>query len=139
GLAQQLSTSTATPGTLFGATGKGSPNNPSSLVTINPATAQATVIGQFHTAAGAVHSMADLAIAPPSSPCAGTLLGVSGDNRILYSIDPTTALITQRSAGSLPGSNQGNGLTFDAAGNLWLASFDTSSLLRIDCATGAVL
>ncbi len=60
GLAQQLSTSTATPGTLFGATGRGSPNNPSSLVTINPATAQATVVGQFHTAAGAVHSMADL-------------------------------------------------------------------------------
>ncbi len=135
GLAQQISTSTTTPGTLYGATGESSPNNPSSLVTINPATGQATVIGQFHTSGGTVHGMADIVFAPPNSPCAGTLLGVSGDNRILYSIDPATALITQRIAAAITGSNQGNGLTFDAAGNLWLASLDTSSLVRIDCAT----
>src|SRR5262249_6246249 len=98
GMAQRISTSTATPGTLFGATAERSPNNDTSLVTINSATGQATVIGQFHTAAKILRGMADLVIAPPSSPCAGTLLGVSGDDRTLYSIDPTTALVTPRGA-----------------------------------------
>jgi hypothetical protein len=138
-MAQPLSTSTATPGILFGATGEHSPNEPSSLVTINPATGQATVIGPFHTAANQARGIADLVIAPPNSLCAGTLLGVSGDDRNLYSIDPTTALVTQRSPARIPGSNQGNSLTFDATGNLWLASVDTDSLLRLDCATGEVL
>src|SRR5262249_54766330 len=110
GLAPTIA-SGATAATLYGSTGDNSPNNPRSLVTINPAQGQATVIGRFHTATNMGRAMADIVVAPPNSACAGTLLGVSSDDRRLYAIDPTTALVTPRGP-TIPGANQGDGLTF---------------------------
>jgi hypothetical protein len=116
---------------------------PNSLVAINETTAQVAVIGQFTTTVafsaatlagpiltfppGSIVPMADIAFAPASSACAGTLFGVSGGITsgptfggigCLFTINPATAAATPVGT-TCPGFFEGNGLTFDTAGNLF--------------------
>jgi hypothetical protein len=105
-----------TTGVLYGSTGNNPAATAARLVTINPATAQVTVVGSFN--AGPVNStgtpatMADL-----DFDAAGNLYGVAsigGPN--LYSIDTTTGQATLVGANGVSTSTTGGGLAITSAG-----------------------
>jgi DNA-binding beta-propeller fold protein YncE len=114
-------------GILYGSTGN---NSGLSLIRIDIATGAGTLIGPFNTDT----PMADLSFDP-----AGNLFGWSGFNgtRGLYEIDVTTGEATFVGPNTGRGSFlDGNGLAFDAAGNLFGGATDdvadSAALFSVD-------
>ena len=102
-------------GVLYGSTGNSTPGAEARLISINPATAQVTVIGSFN--AGPVNSggtpatMADIAF-----DSAGNLFGVGSiGGPQLYSINIGTGQATQVGAGTGLTSTSGGGLAISTA------------------------
>lgn len=74
-------------GVLYGSTANASPTAPGSLVTVDPATALVTLIGDF---AGIASTMSDITFISD-----GTLYGLAAaDQHQLYTIDPATGIVT---------------------------------------------
>ena len=115
-------------GTLYGSTGSialgGQTIGTKSLVTIDPTTGAATEIGAFNTLNG--KTLADLSFDPLTGILYGWEAGGAGD---LYTVDITTGMAALVGESTLS-AQQGNGLAFDAAGNLFLASDTDAGVLR---------
>jgi hypothetical protein len=125
-----------TTGVLYGSTGNNPEATAARLVTINPATAQVTLIGSFN--AGPVNSndvpttMADLGF-----DSAGNLYGVAsigGPN--VYSINLATAQATLVGANGVATSTTGGGLAVSSAG-LFYGTPTASRFGTYDSNTGA--
>jgi len=103
-------------GVLYGSTGNSDPLVAAKLVTINPANALVTVIGDFNVAGGgAGATMADLAF-----DSAGNLFGVgSKGGPQLYSISLATGQATLVGAGTGLTSTSGGGLAISQAGTIY--------------------
>jgi hypothetical protein len=100
-----------TTGVLYGSSGASDTNTSTRLLTINPATAQVTVIGLYN-ASGA--TMADLAF-----DSVGNLYGVASKNGPdLYSVNTTNGQATQIGDTFLS-STSGGGLAIDSDGVIW--------------------
>jgi hypothetical protein len=100
-----------TTGVLYGSSGAADAATSTRLLTINPETAQVTVVGLFNAANA---TMADLAF-----DSAGNLYGVASKNGPdIYSIDLTTAQATQIGNTFLT-STGGGGFSIDSAGVIW--------------------
>ena len=100
-------------------------NTASMLYAFDPATATASVIGEFRQAQNVVNDMTDIAI-----DLSGRMYGVSFD--VLYRIDATTAEVTP--VGHL-GVDDCNGLTFVSDGTL--VAVAGTSVMSVDTTTGA--
>src|SRR5579871_25248 len=104
-------------GTLYAVTSPDSPNSGNSLVTINPATGQVTVIGP----SGDNHPYTDIGFAPDGK-LYGWLIDSTGNTARLATIDLTTG------AGTSLGNSQPNpgtqwaGLAVDASGVIYVAA-----------------
>jgi hypothetical protein len=107
-------------GLLYGSTGNaGATNTQARLVSINPATAQVTVIGSFNTGAvnanGDPATMADIGF----DPTTGTLYGVGSiGGPQLYSINLTTGQATVVGSTGLT-STSGGGMAVSSAGTVY--------------------
>jgi hypothetical protein len=122
-------------GVLYGSTGNNPATTAARLVTIDPATAQVTVIGSFN--AGPVNSndvpstMADLAF-----DAVGNLFGVGSiGGPQLYTINTATAQATQVGAGTGLTSTTGGGVEF--VGDIAYGTPTASRFGTYDLATGA--
>jgi hypothetical protein len=113
-------------GVLYGITGLESANSPRTLVTINPATGAATVIGTLTDPFFGTVGLTDISFRSD-----GTLFG--SDNR-LFTINLATGGLTL--IGST-GPNLGGGLAFNSSGTLYAARAATGSLDTLNPATGA--
>lgn len=115
-------------GVLYGSTGNTSPTAPRSLITIDPATGLATLVGGY---GAGNQTMADITFRPN-----GTLYGwLEPSTDDLYTINTTTGAATLVGDSGL--STYGSGLASDAAGTLYFAGTGTDSDLRtIDPVTG---
>jgi hypothetical protein len=114
---------------LYGITGFESPNSPRSLVTINPTTGAATIVGTLidNPANGAV-GLSDISFRSD-----GTLFGIGvGDE--LYTINLASGALTL--VGST-GNQIGGGLAFNSSGALYAARAAAGSLDTLDPSTGA--
>lgn len=111
-------------GLFYGITSGMSPTAPSSLITINPATALVTPIG----ACGAV--LTDIAIDPTS----GVVYGVSGFNQKFYTVNLLTGLATQTGSTNI-GFQNGGGLAANSRGVLY--GVDNFSFYTYNKTTGA--
>jgi hypothetical protein len=127
GLAFDFST-----GVLYGSTGRQSPTAPGSLVTINRATAQATLVGSY----GVYNqTAADLTIDGSTGNLYGWLEPSVDD---LYRINKATGAATLVGDSGL--STYGSGLAANAAGTIFFAGdgpWDGAELRTIDKTTGA--
>jgi hypothetical protein len=108
-----------TTGVLYGSTGNANTALQGALVTINPATAQVTVVGSFNAgpvnSSGSPATMGDLAF-----DSAGNLFGVAtigGPN--LYSINPATGQATLVGANGASLSTSGGGLAISPGGTFY--------------------
>ena len=117
-------------GTLYGATSSDSPNSPDSLVTINPATGQVTVIGP----SGDSNPYTDISFAP-NGTLYGWLIGSGGTTASVAAINLMTG------AGTSLGSPQNNvalqwaGLAVNSSGVIYVAAnghFDTPCEVTCD-------
>jgi hypothetical protein len=125
-----------TTGVLYGATGNANTAAQATLVTINPATAQVTVVGAFNagpvSGGGNPATMADLEF-----DAAGNLYGVGsvgGPN--LYSINLTSGQATLIGANGVSTSTSGGGLAI-SAGGVYYGTPTSSRYGTYDPATGA--
>jgi len=105
-------------GLLYGSTGNSSPGTAAELVSINPATAQVTVVGAFNTGifntGGTPATMADLAF-----DSNGSLYGVASiGGPQLYSINTTTGQATVIGSTGLT-STSGGGLAINGGGGFY--------------------
>jgi len=100
-------------GLLYGSTANSNPDVAARLITINPLTAQVTVIGGFNLAGAALGStMSDIAF-----DSSGNLYGIgSRGGPQLYSINLLTGQATQVGAGSGLTSTGGGGLSISPSG-----------------------
>ena len=100
-------------GVLYGSTANADTNTAAKLITINPATAQVTVIGDFNAGnAGKPATMADIGFNPQT----GGLFGVgSVGGPQLYSINPATGQATLIGGTGLT-STTGGGLAISSTG-----------------------
>jgi PEP-CTERM motif-containing protein len=114
-------------GALYGITGLESPNFPRSLVTINPATGAATVLGTLTSTFGTT-GLTDI-----SFQSDGTLFGISPSD--LYTINLGTGALT--SIGSTGLNPPGGGLAFNSSGILYSAGIATGSVDTLSTSTGA--
>ena len=113
-------------GTLYGITSDDSPAHPRSLVTIDPATAHATLVGPLGLAG------IDIAFDP-----AGTLFVWLRETSQLGTVDLATG---RASALGKPGpASEPGGLTIDAQGRIYvIGSAGSASIDQVDPATGAI-
>ena len=114
-------------GVLYGITGLESPNFPRSLVTINPASGAATVLGTLTSTFGTT-GLTDI-----SFQSDGTLFGISPST--LYTINLGTGALT--SSGSTGLNPPGGGLAFNSSGTLYSAGIATGSVDTLNTSTGA--
>jgi PEP-CTERM motif len=114
-------------GALYGITGLESPNFPRSLVTINPATGAATVLGTLTSTFGTT-GLTDI-----SFQSDGTLFGISPST--LYTINLGTGALT--SIGSTGLNPPGGGLAFNPSGTLYSAGIATGTVDTLSTSTGA--
>jgi hypothetical protein len=115
-------------GVLYGITGLESPNDKRTLVTINPATGAATVIGTLTGTFGTT-GLTDITFRSD-----GTLFGISPET--LYTVDLATAALS--SIGSTGENSPGGGLAFNSSGTLYSAGPTSSGTVDIlNTATGA--
>jgi hypothetical protein len=125
-----------TTGVLYGSTGNANTALQAALVTINPATAQVTVVGAFNagpvSGGGNPATMADIAF-----DAAGNLYGigsVGGPN--LYSVNAATGQATLVGANGASTSTSGGGLAISPAG-VFYGTPTSSRYGTYDSATGA--
>lgn len=116
-------------GVLYGVTGFESPNFKRTLVTIDPATGAATVVGaildpQFGSSVG----LTDLSFRSD-----GTLFGITPND--MYTINLTNAALT--TIGPTGEGAPGGGLAFNPAGTLFSAGSATGTLDTLNTSTGA--
>jgi hypothetical protein len=116
-------------GVLYGVTGLESPNFIRTLVTINPTTGAATVVGaildpQFGSSVG----LTDLSFRSD-----GTLFGITPNE--MYTINLANAALTD--IGSTGENAPGGGLAFNPAGTLFSAGKATGTLDMLNTSTGA--
>jgi hypothetical protein len=114
-------------GVLYGVTGFESPDSPRTLVTINPATGAATIIGAVTGSFGSV-GLTDL-----SFRADGTLFGINPST--LYTVNLGTAAAT--SIGSTGENPPGGGLAFNSLGALYSAGIATGTVDTLNTSTGA--
>ncbi len=114
-------------GVLYGVTGFESPTSKRSLVTINPATGAAALIGSLNDAFG-LTGITDISFRSD-----GTLFGTSSSE--LYTINLGTGALT--AIGATGNTNPGGGLAFNSLGTLYTASLASGSLDTLNPATGA--
>jgi hypothetical protein len=114
-------------GTLYGITGLESLASPRNLVTINPATGAATVIGALTDPFGSV-GLSDISFRSD-----GTLFGISPGT--LYTINLGSAALT--SIGSTGENPPGGGLAFNPAGTLYSAGSAVGTVDTLNTTTGA--
>ena len=114
-------------GVLYGITGLESPNSPRNLVTINPATAAATVVGTLTSTFGTT-GLTDISFRSD-----GTLFGISPST--LYTINLGTGALT--SIGSTGENPPGGGLAFNSSGTLYSAGIATGTVDTLNTSTGA--
>lgn len=115
-------------GVLYGVTGNES-GPTRRLVTINPATAQATLVGTLNVA-GATTGSTDI-----SFDVNGKLYTWRTRGGPLGTVNLTTAAITP--IGSSTNGSGGNGLAFTPDGSLYVAGPASGPLLKVDPITGA--
>lgn len=116
-------------GLLYGVTGLESPNFKRFLVTINPSTGAATVIGAIvNPAFGSSEPLTDLSFRSD-----GTLFGLGGSE--LFTVNLSNAAMT--SMGSTGVNSPGGGLAFSPGGTLYTAGIAFGTLDTLDPATGA--
>ncbi len=114
-------------GILYGVTGFESPTSKRSLVTINPTTGSATVIGALLDS-GSANTISDISFRSD-----GTLFGLSPSS--LYTINLGTGALT--SIGSTGSNTPGGALAFNSAGTLYTASSAVGRVDTLNPATGA--
>lgn len=126
-------------GVIYGSTARisvnpsGSPQTipTDSLVTIDPATGGATLVGSFGLTNA---TLADIAFHPTSGVLYGWASGSTGD---LHTVDLATGVATLLGESGLSGLG-GNGLAFDVSGTLWYAGAGTQGVLRtVSAASGS--
>jgi len=117
-------------GVLYGVTGLESPTSPRNLVTINPLTGAATVVGSLMdvTNPGFSVGLSDISFRSD-----GTLFGLSPSS--LFTVNLATGGLM--SIGSTGGNNPGGALAFNSAGTLYTASSAAGNLSTLNPATGA--
>ena len=117
-----------TTGVLYGLTGSSSPNNPNSIVTVNPLTGAATLVGATGSA-----GIADLAF-----NSAGTLYGFA-QGSTLATINLATGAATLLGASGLCGGTTfGGGLAISGAGTAFVATCHANGTLdTLNVGTGA--
>ena len=125
-----------TTGVLYGATGNANTAAQATLVSINPATAQVTVIGAFNagpvSGGGNPATMADL-----DFDAAGNLYGVgSVGGPDLYSVNVATGQATLIGANGVSTSTSGGGLAI-SAGGVFYGTPTSSRYGTYDSGTGA--
>ncbi len=116
-------------GLLYGVTGLESPNSPRTLVTINPATGAASVIGSLIDPFGSV-GLGDISFRSD-----GTLFGYSGST--LYTVNLSTGGLT--AVGSSGNGGEGDALAFSPTGTLYSSNSGPSGTLdTLDPSNGAL-
>lgn len=114
-----------TTGVLYAITSNNSPNFPQNLVTINPATAAATIIGALGIGG------ADISFAS-----SGILYMSSGQATNLYTVNLTTGAATL--VGATGTGDSGSGLAIDSGGTAYFSGNGSAgSLDRLSLSTGA--
>lgn len=114
---------------LYGVTGLESPNFKRNLVSINPATGAATVIGAIvDPDFGSSLGLTDLSFRSD-----GTLFGISPNN--MYTINLSNAALTE--IGATGENPPGGGLAFSPSGTLFSAGLATGTLDTLNTSTGA--
>jgi hypothetical protein len=116
-------------GILYGVTGLESPTSPRNLVTIDPATGAAAIVGALMdpTNPGFSVGLSDISFRSD-----GTLFGLSPS--ALFTVNLATGAVT--SIGSTGSNNPGGALAFNSAGTLYTASSAAGNLSTLDPATG---
>jgi len=119
-------------GILYGSTSNNSPTAPRSLVSINRANAQVTLIGPFSVIDGG--TLSDIAFQPGT----GTLFGWSPQSSALERVNLATGATTQIGP-SINGLQGGGSLAFNSSGTLYAApdALNTNTLRTVNPATGA--
>jgi hypothetical protein len=114
-------------GVLYGITGFESPNSPRNLVTINPTTGAATIMGAL------TDTFASVGLTDISFRSDGTLFGISPST--LYTINLGSGALT--SIGSTGENPPGGGLAFNSSGTLYSAGIATGTVDTLNTLTGA--
>ena len=116
-----------TTGVLYGAVANGSPNFGANLVTINPGSGAAAVVGPF---GGAVSDI--------SFNSAGTLFAWHNNTNRLATVNLATGAITDLGASGLAAFAGGGGLAIDSTGQGFVSvSLTTGTIDRVNTTTGA--
>jgi hypothetical protein len=115
-------------GILYGVTGLESPTSPRNLVTINPATGAATIVGAL------TESSSSVGLTDISFRSDGTLFGVFSST--LYTVNLATGGLTV--IGATGPTSPGGGLAFNSTGTLYTAGTTVGGHVdRLDPSTGA--
>jgi hypothetical protein len=116
-------------GVLYGVTAQTSAASPRTLITVNPATGQGTVVGPLNLAQEPANSPSPQTLTDLAFNSAGTLFGWSSRGGDLYMVNLNTGAASKvgESGSELP---NGGGLTFGPNGTLYLSRHLTTGVLE---------